>query len=219
MSRPEPGSGHASITPMSDQAGNPAPGGPGRGQVPGLDTRHAHPARVYNYWLGGKDNYPADREAAEAAIAANPRIVTDVRANRAFLARVVRYLAADCGIRQFLDIGTGLPTASNTHEVAQAAAPDARVVYVDNDPIVLSHARAHPASDIRAAEMAEMTRRVNERMSGPTATMRDRAAITHFFDELDLLEPGVVQPQQWRPDPGALSPPQVTAWCGVARKP
>src|SRR5215472_14601155 len=103
---------------MSDQAGNPAPGGPGGGQVPGLDTRHAHPARVYNYWLGGKDNYPADREAAEAAIAANPRIVTDVRANRAFLTRVVRYLAADCGIRQFLDIGTGLPTASNTHEVA-----------------------------------------------------------------------------------------------------
>src|SRR6516165_6438565 len=127
---------------MSDQAGNPAPGGPGRGPVPGLDTRHAHPARIYNYWLGGKDNYPADREAAEAAIAANPRIVTDVRANRAFLARVVRYLAADCGIRQFLDIGTGLPTASNTHEVSQAAAPDSRVVYVDNDPLVLAHARA-----------------------------------------------------------------------------
>jgi len=89
--------------------------------VPELDTRHAHPARVYNYWLGGKDNYPADREAAEAAIAANPRIVTDVRANRAFLARVVRYLAADCGIRQFLDIGTGLPTASNTHEPCSPA--------------------------------------------------------------------------------------------------
>jgi hypothetical protein len=77
---------------------------------------------------------------------------------------------------------------------------------------------AHPASDIRADQMAEMTRRVNERMSGPTATMRDRAAITRFFDGLDLLEPGVVQPQQWRPDPGALSPSQVTAWCGVARK-
>jgi S-adenosyl methyltransferase len=78
---------------------------------------------------------------------------------------------------------------------------------------------AHPASDIRAANMAEMTRRVNERMSGPKATMRDRAAITRFFDGLDLLEPGVVQPQQWRPEPGTLSPPQVTAWCGVARKP
>jgi len=78
---------------------------------------------------------------------------------------------------------------------------------------------AHPASDIPAAKMAEMTRRVNERMSGPKATMRDRAAITRFFDGLDLLEPGVVQPQQWRPEPGTLGPPQVTAWCGVARKP
>jgi hypothetical protein len=77
---------------------------------------------------------------------------------------------------------------------------------------------AHPASDIRPAQMAEMTRRVNERMRGPQATMRDRAAITRFFDGLELLEPGVVQPQQWRPEPGALSPPQVTAWCGVARK-
>jgi len=77
---------------------------------------------------------------------------------------------------------------------------------------------AHPASDIRAAQMAEMTRRVNERMSGPRATMRDRAAITRFFDGLELVEPGVVQPQQWRPEPGMPSPPQVTAWCGVARK-
>src|SRR5271166_2900423 len=107
-----------------------------------LDARHAHSARVYNYWLGGKDNYAADREAAEQAIAANPGIVTDVRANRAFLVRAVRFMASECGIRQFLDIGTGLPTAGNTHEVAQEAAPDARIVYVDNDPIVLAHARA-----------------------------------------------------------------------------
>jgi hypothetical protein len=277
---------------MSDQSGNPVPGNPGQGQALVIDTGHAHSARVYNYWLGGKDNYAADREAAEQAIAANPRIVADVRANRAFLARSVHHLAAECGIRQFLDIGTGLPTASNTHEVAQAAAPAARVVYVDNDPIVLVHARAlltstpegatayldadlrdtgailtaaaqtldfaqpialmlliilhmvpdaddpygivgtlvealpsgsylvlaHPASDIRAAKMAEMTRRVNQRMSGPPATMRDRAAITRFLDGLDLLEPGVVQPQQWRPEPGVLGPAQVTAWCGVARK-
>ena len=264
---------------------------PGR-EAPGLDTRHAHSARVYNYWLGGQDHFAADREAAEQAIAANPGIVGDVRANRAFLRRAVRYLAAECGVRQFLDIGTGLPTAGNTHEVAQAVAPDARVVYADNDPMVLLHARAlltstregtaayldadlrdtpavlreasatldfgepvalmlliilhlipdaddpygivarlvaalpagsylvlsHPASDIRAAKMAEMTRRVNERMSGPKATMRDHAAITRFFDGLELLEPGVVQPQQWRPEPGMLSPPQVTAWSGVARK-
>ena len=89
-----------------------------------------------------KDNYAADREAAEQAIAANPGIVFDVRANRAFLARAVSYLAAECGIRQFLDLGTGLPTARNTHEVAQSVAPDSRIVYVDSDPIVLTHARA-----------------------------------------------------------------------------
>src|SRR5215468_5739587 len=119
---------------------------PPRGTNPGklsrIDTSTAHSARIYNYWLGGKDNFPADREAAEAAMAANPGIVADVRANRAFLARAVRYLVAEAGIVQFLDIGTGLPTADNTHEVAQAVAPECRVVYVDNDPIVLTHARA-----------------------------------------------------------------------------
>jgi S-adenosyl methyltransferase len=107
-----------------------------------FDTGVAHPARVYNYWLGGKDNYEADRQAAEHAVAANPNILPGVRANRAFLRRAVEYLAGEAGIRQFLDIGTGLPTAENTHEVAQAIAPDARIVYVDNDPIVLAHARA-----------------------------------------------------------------------------
>ncbi len=107
-----------------------------------FDTGVAHPARVYNYWLGGKDNYAADREAAEQAVAANPNILPGVRANRAFLGRAVRYLAGEAGIRQFLDIGTGLPTAENTHDVAQSIAPDSRIVYVDNDPIVLAHARA-----------------------------------------------------------------------------
>ncbi|RFU88136.1 SAM-dependent methyltransferase [Streptomyces triticagri] len=101
----------------------------------------AHPARVYNVWLGGKDHYEVDQEAAELAARANPTIVPSVRANRAFLGRAVRHLTA-AGIRQFLDIGTGVPAADNTHEVAQRAAPEARVVYVDNDPIVLSHARA-----------------------------------------------------------------------------
>jgi O-methyltransferase involved in polyketide biosynthesis len=108
----------------------------------GFDARVAHPARVYDYWLGGKDNFEADRIAGEAAIAAYPAIRASARANRAFLARSVRYLAAEAGLRQFLDIGTGLPTANNTHEVAQAAAPESRIVYVDNDPLVLSHARA-----------------------------------------------------------------------------
>ena len=107
-----------------------------------FDPTVAHSARIYDYWLGGKDNFAADREAAEQAIAANPGIVFDVRANRAFLARAVGYLADDRGIRQFLDLGTGLPTASNTHEVAQAVAPESRIVYVDSDPIVLAHARA-----------------------------------------------------------------------------
>jgi O-methyltransferase involved in polyketide biosynthesis len=108
----------------------------------GFDARVAHPARVYDYWLGGKDNFEADRVVGEATIAAYPAIRASARANRAFLARSVRFLTAEIGIRQFLDIGTGLPTANNTHEVAQSIAPESRVVYVDNDPLVLSHARA-----------------------------------------------------------------------------
>ncbi len=114
------------------------------GEVPGpaFDTRVAHLARVYNYWLGGKDNFAADRKAGDQALQAFPMLAYSVRANRAFLARVVRVLAVKHGIRQFLDIGTGIPTADNTHEVAQSVAPDSRIVYVDNDSIVLSHARA-----------------------------------------------------------------------------
>ncbi len=107
-----------------------------------FDTSVAHIARVYDYWLGGKDNFAADREAGEEALEAYPDLVSSVRANRAFLARGVRFLAAEAGIRQFLDIGTGIPSANNTHEVAQSVAPQSRVVYVDNDPIVLAHARA-----------------------------------------------------------------------------
>ena len=110
---------------------------------PTFDTSVAHIARVYDYWLGGKDNYAADRAAGEAALAGVPGpCLVGSRVNRAFLARVVRYLAAEAGIRQILDIGTGIPTSNNTHEVAQSVAPESRVVYVDNDPIVLSHARA-----------------------------------------------------------------------------
>jgi len=107
-----------------------------------FDTSVAHIARVYDYWLGGKDNFEADRQAGEEALEAYPDLVSSVRANRAFLARGVRFLAAEAGIRQFLDVGTGIPSANNTHEVAQAVAPESRVVYVDNDPIVLAHARA-----------------------------------------------------------------------------
>ncbi len=107
-----------------------------------FDTSVAHVARVYNYWLGGKDNFAADRAAGEQAIKAFPNIVLSARANRAFLARAVRFLAGEAGIRQFLDIGTGIPSANNTHEVAQSVAPESRIVYVDNDPVVLTHARA-----------------------------------------------------------------------------
>ncbi|HEY6788099.1 MAG TPA: SAM-dependent methyltransferase [Trebonia sp.] len=109
---------------------------------PPFDVSTAHPARVYDYLLGGKDNFAADRVAAEAIIEVSPVVFACVRANRAFLRRAVRYLARDAGIRQFLDIGTGLPTADNTHHVAQQIAPECKVAYVDNDPIVLAHARA-----------------------------------------------------------------------------
>lgn len=111
-------------------------------EPPQIDTSVPHPARVYDYLLGGKDNFEADRAAAKDAMAAFPPMAQSARANRRFLSRVVRYLAAEAGIRQFLDIGAGLPTAENVHEVAQAVAPESRVVYVDNDPIVLMHARA-----------------------------------------------------------------------------
>jgi hypothetical protein len=257
-----------------------------------FDTSVAHIARIYDYWLGGKDNFAADREAAEQAIAANPGIVTDVRANRAFLARAVRFLTEDCGIRQFLDIGTGIPTKNNTHQVAQSLARETRIVYVDNDPIVLRHAQSllasdpagatdyigsdlrdtdvileraaqtldfsqpvavmllailhmipdsddppgivarlmdavpsgsylalsHPASDVRAAEAAEMTKRLNTRIGSARGTPRDRNQVTRLFGRLELAEPGVVQPQWWRPG-GPVAGAEVMLWSGVARKP
>ncbi|MFJ5997927.1 SAM-dependent methyltransferase [Streptomyces sp. NPDC092370] len=107
-----------------------------------IDSSKAHPARVYDVFLGGKDHYPVDRDAAAAALAANPRGYLDVRHNRDFLRRAVTTLVEQDGIRQFLDIGTGLPTAENVHQIAQRITPESRVVYVDNDPVVLAHARA-----------------------------------------------------------------------------
>jgi hypothetical protein len=237
-----------------------------------IDTSVAHPARVYDYWLGGKDNFAADREAAERVLAVTPGLRRRVRANRDFLARVVRYLAGPAGIRQFLDIGTGIPSANNTHEVAQLIEPTARVVYVDNDPIVLAHARAlltgtrrgatdyiqadlrdpapilaaahdtldfdqpvavmllgvlhlvqdqedpwaivdrlmsavpvgsylaisHPALEIEPGQQ-EAQRRYNERVSTPQ-TLRTRPEVERFFTNLELVEPGLVQVHQWRPD-------------------
>src|SRR5918992_4855116 len=107
-----------------------------------MDMRRPHSARVWNYWLGGKDNYEVDREIGEQVARVFPGIVKVARDQRRFLGRAVSHLAKDVGIRQFLDVGTGLPTADNTHEVAQRVAPAAHIVYVDNDPMVLSHARA-----------------------------------------------------------------------------
>jgi S-adenosyl methyltransferase len=112
------------------------------GEPPEIDTSVAHSARIYDYILGGKDNFEADRRAAEAAIARNPNMAVGMRANRALMRRMTAYLTAEAGVRQFLDIGTGLPTSPNMHEIAQQIAPQSRVVYVDNDPIVLAHARA-----------------------------------------------------------------------------
>jgi S-adenosyl methyltransferase len=107
-----------------------------------LDTTVSHSARIWNYWLGGKDNFAVDREAGDRVAAMLPSIVAQARADRAFLGRAIGFMAGEAGIRQFLDIGTGLPTADNTHEVAQRIAPQSRIVYVDNDPLVLAHARA-----------------------------------------------------------------------------
>jgi S-adenosyl methyltransferase len=204
--------------------------------IAGLDTTVAHPARVYDYWLGGSDNFAADREAAE------------------------RVLAAEAGIRQFLDIGTGIPAAGNTHEVAQRAASDSRVVYVDNDPIVLRHAQAllrgtpagrdrlpagRPARSrgdlgpggrrtrFRAAggghaargaapdpgRQANAQRVYNERVATPQ-TLRTREQAAWFFTGLDLIEPGLVQVHQWRPGPADTAPDEaVSAHGAVARKP
>jgi hypothetical protein len=165
------------------------------GDAPAFDTSVAHVARVYNYWLGGKDNFAADRAAAEQAISAFPDIVHSARANRAFLRRAVTYLAGTAGIRQFLDIGTGIPSANNTHEVAQSVAADCRIVYVDNDPVVLAHARALLTStsegatdyidaDLRDAEQILAKAAETLDFSKPVAIML-MAILQHLSDEHD----------------------------------
>jgi hypothetical protein len=126
------------------------PSFPGTYQLQEMDTMVSHSGRIWDYWLGGKGNYPADREAGDHITGLMPDVVTLARAARAFLGRAVRYLAGEVGIRQFLDIGTGLPTVDNVHEVAQRVAPECRIVYVDNDPLVLAHARDLLTSTRRA---------------------------------------------------------------------
>jgi hypothetical protein len=156
---------------VADQ-GEVIPGG-------GIDATKAHPARRYNYWLGGKDNFAADRESGDAIAAVQPTVVTGVVENRRFLQRAVRYLSRR-GIRQFVDIGTGLPTADNTHEIAQSVDPTARVVYADNDPLVLTHARALLTSSPQGA-----TAYLDADLREPDRILADSA----LLDTLDLSQP------------------------------
>jgi hypothetical protein len=285
----------ASVTSESAaQADEGRPPGDGRhrdedGEAPSFDVSVAHQARIYNYWLGGKDNYAADRKAAELAIQAYPAVATGALANRQFLARAVRHMASQ-GIRQFLDLGTGIPSANNTHEVAQQVSPESRVVYVDYDPVVLAHARAllasgsagqvdyldadlrdtgpileraaatldfsepvgimlmailhaiddadpaqivrqlaaavpagsyvalsHPASDIDPDKIAAATSRLNE-LSHQHFTLRTNAEVARLFGELELLAPGVVRVENWRPDSDIDQRYVSAMWGGVAVK-
>ena len=263
---------------------------------PPFDTSVANQARIYDYLLGGKDNYAADRAAVDAVLKVAPELGFTARANRAFLGRVVRYLTAQAGIRQFLDIGTGIPTAGNTHQVAQAVAPESRVVYVDYDPVVLAHARAlltsheagateyvdadlrdTPAILGRAARLLDFTKPVAVTLlmvlhvipdsDDPHALVakvmdalpsgsylavshlgsdlldeeakqgfenivsraaqqqyigRSRDEMLRFFPGTDLVEPGLVRVEEWRPDP---DPDPVTGetgrsalWCALGKK-
>ncbi len=271
---------------MADSSSSPRDEEP-----PGLNTAVPQTARIWNYWLGGKDNFPVDRQVGDQILEAFPAIVENARASRAFLARTVRYLAGEAGVRQFLDVGTGLPTADNTHQVAQRVAPESRIVYVDNDPIVLTHARAlltstpegrtayvdadlrdpdhvlqeaagtldftqpvaimlmgilgHIADDGQAQTIVERlvgavpsgsylamndgtdtseevveAARIWNQSANPTYHLRSPDRIARFFDGLELVEPGVVSPPRWRPDPSPAGlPAEIDSACGVARKP
>lgn len=186
-----------------------------------------HSARIWNYWLGGKDCYEIDRQVGDQIVEANPAILDIARAQRAFLVRAVKYLVEEAGIRQFLDVGTGLPTSNNTHEVAQRLAPETRIVYVDHDPIVLAHARAllsstregatdyidadlrNPAAILeRAAKTLDLTQPVALMLLGITAHVTDDSVYELVGRLLDALPSGshlvlcddteVLNPEQMR---------------------
>jgi hypothetical protein len=156
-------------------------------------------ARVYDYWLGGKDNYAADRAVAEQVAAAYPDVREAVRAQRAFLARAVHFLATEAGIRQFLDIGTGLPSANNTHQVAQRVVPESRVVYVDNDPIVLSHARALLASSPEGA-----TAYIQADLRNTGTILEGAADLLDFGQPVAVMLLGIMQGIPDEDEPGAI---------------
>jgi hypothetical protein len=165
---------------------------------PALDTSVAHPARVYDYWLGGKDNYAADRQAAEAIIAVRPAIVRDIRANRDFMRRAAAFLAAQ-GVRQFLDIGTGIPTQPNLHEVVQDIAPDARVVYADNDPLVLAHARA-----LLVSAPAGETAYLHADLRDPGMILREAARTLDFSQPTAVMLVSILQLIRDEEDPHGI---------------
>jgi len=152
-----------------------------------FDTSVPHSARIWNYWLGGKDNFQADREAGDEFLTYYPQQLDKARACRQFLSRAVRYLVQEQGIRQFLDVGTGLPTADNTHEVAQRLAPEARIVYVDNDPLVLAHARALLTSSPEGS-----TSYIDADMHDPGAIIAEAAKTLDFAQPIALLMIGVL---------------------------
>src|SRR5712691_5743828 len=169
------------MSPVTDSS--PAPGQ----ERPKIDTTVPHSARIWNYWIGGKDHYPVDRAAGDQVIAMFPDITRMARSARAFLMRAVRYLVAEAGIRQFLDIGTGLPTANNTHEVAQTIAPESRIVYVDNDPLVLVHARALLTSTAEGA-----TDYIHADLHDPEMVLREAAKWLDLTQPVGLTLMGVL---------------------------
>ena len=154
---------------------------------PDIDISVAHVARVYDYWLGGKTNFTPDQVAGRAAMRAAPHVAEGVRGNRAFLARAVRYLAGQAGVRQFLDIGTGIPAADNTHEVAQDVAPECRVVYVDNDPIVLAHARA-----LLTSEPGGATAYLDQDLRNVAEIIRAAAGTLDFSEPVAVMLIGIL---------------------------
>ena len=168
-------------------AGNAADPGAGR-PIRDLDTSRPHIARVYNFWLGGKDNFRADREAASNYIRDFPDVVPGVRMQRRFLRLAVTFLAADQRIRQFLDIGTGIPAANNTHEVAQAVAPDCRIVYVDNDPVVLTHARA-----LLTSQPGGVTAYLDADLRDTDRVLEQAAATLDFTQPVAIMLIGILQ--------------------------
>jgi hypothetical protein len=188
-------------SPSDEQPPNPsqATSDQDRQPPPEIDTTVPHSARIWNYWLGGKDNYPVDRQAGDEFTEIFPGIVDAARAVRHFLARAVHYLAGDVGIRQFLDIGTGLPTVDNTHEIAQRIAPETRIVYVDNDPLVLAHARALLTSTPGGA-----TDYINADVRDPDRILEAAARTLDFSRPVGLMLMGIMGHIDDRDEPHAI---------------